>query len=264
MGDSVAAAAEEECNACHPQLGLRPRLIPISSYPAIFLPLPSLLLSPSLPFLFLPQSSSSSSPPLPPIHLGTIKRIYPSATPSADMGNCASTSQEAEGKARSDLIDRQIEEDSKKYKRECKILLLGACPTPVLCPSEGMGSGKKYSSQGMFPTHPNSTRWVSTTRVAVIRTSRDPTYHLSDALPAPNTEHASLPYACLHIHTLLRSPAHITAYSFRLVLVLTPSIAFSYIRLLTRTPSPPDRFRRVRKVDDSQANEDHSPEWLLS
>jgi guanine nucleotide-binding protein G(i) subunit alpha len=41
------------------------------------------------------------------------------------MGNCASSGQ-AEGKARSDMIDRQIEEDAKKYKRECKILLLGA------------------------------------------------------------------------------------------------------------------------------------------
>jgi guanine nucleotide-binding protein G(i) subunit alpha len=42
------------------------------------------------------------------------------------MGNCASNTREAEERARSDLIDRQIEEDSKKYKRECKILLLGS------------------------------------------------------------------------------------------------------------------------------------------
>lgn len=42
------------------------------------------------------------------------------------MGNCASHTREAEERARSDLIDRQIEEDSKKYKRECKILLLGS------------------------------------------------------------------------------------------------------------------------------------------
>jgi hypothetical protein len=47
------------------------------------------------------------------------------------MGNCASSSH-AEGKARSDMIDRQIEEDAKKYKRECKILLLGAYATTVL------------------------------------------------------------------------------------------------------------------------------------
>jgi guanine nucleotide-binding protein G(i) subunit alpha len=47
------------------------------------------------------------------------------------MGNCASNTREAEEKARSDLIDRQIEEDSKKYKRECKILLLGAYSLPL-------------------------------------------------------------------------------------------------------------------------------------
>jgi guanine nucleotide-binding protein G(i) subunit alpha len=41
------------------------------------------------------------------------------------MGNCASNT---EDKARlvSDMIDLQIEEDSKQYKRECKILLLGS------------------------------------------------------------------------------------------------------------------------------------------
>ncbi|KAI0061797.1 G-protein alpha subunit [Artomyces pyxidatus] len=42
------------------------------------------------------------------------------------MGNCASNAQEREEKAHSDRIDRQIEEDSKKFKRECKILLLGS------------------------------------------------------------------------------------------------------------------------------------------
>ncbi|RDB16234.1 Guanine nucleotide-binding protein subunit alpha [Hypsizygus marmoreus] len=41
------------------------------------------------------------------------------------MGGCVSTADRA-GKARSDAIDRQIEEDNKKYKRECKILLLGS------------------------------------------------------------------------------------------------------------------------------------------
>lgn len=40
------------------------------------------------------------------------------------MGGCISTVDRA-GKAKSDLIDKQIEEDHKKYKRECKILLLG-------------------------------------------------------------------------------------------------------------------------------------------
>ncbi|KAG5651387.1 hypothetical protein H0H81_008853 [Sphagnurus paluster] len=41
------------------------------------------------------------------------------------MGGCVSTADRA-GKLKSDLIDKQIEEDSKKYKRECKILLLGS------------------------------------------------------------------------------------------------------------------------------------------
>ncbi|KAH9014754.1 G-protein alpha subunit [Lactarius pseudohatsudake] len=43
------------------------------------------------------------------------------------MGNCTSDIQEAEERARSDLIDHQIEKDSKKYKQEYKILLLGSC-----------------------------------------------------------------------------------------------------------------------------------------
>ncbi|VDB95884.1 unnamed protein product [Peniophora sp. CBMAI 1063] len=42
------------------------------------------------------------------------------------MGNCVSSAQEREEKARSDRIDKQIEEDGKKFKRECKILLLGS------------------------------------------------------------------------------------------------------------------------------------------
>ncbi|KAJ3481475.1 hypothetical protein NLG97_g7811 [Lecanicillium saksenae] len=43
------------------------------------------------------------------------------------MGNClSSTSEEAEKKKKSQAIDRIIEEDSKKLKKECKILLLGS------------------------------------------------------------------------------------------------------------------------------------------
>ncbi|KAI9454674.1 G-protein alpha subunit [Lactarius psammicola] len=42
------------------------------------------------------------------------------------MGHCASNTRKAEERACSDLIDRQIEEDSKKYKREVKLLLLGS------------------------------------------------------------------------------------------------------------------------------------------
>ncbi|KAH7920557.1 guanine nucleotide binding protein, alpha subunit [Leucogyrophana mollusca] len=41
------------------------------------------------------------------------------------MGNCVSNPDRA-GKQRSDEIDRQIDEDSKKFRKECKILLLGS------------------------------------------------------------------------------------------------------------------------------------------
>lgn len=47
------------------------------------------------------------------------------------MGACMSSNQEdAEQKKRSQMIDRKLEEDSKKLRRECKILLLGTymCP----------------------------------------------------------------------------------------------------------------------------------------
>lgn len=43
------------------------------------------------------------------------------------MGNCCSKQDDGEKEAaqRSAQIDRQIEQDSKKLKKECKILLLG-------------------------------------------------------------------------------------------------------------------------------------------
>ena len=41
------------------------------------------------------------------------------------MGNCASTHDDLGAAARSAAIDRQIEEDSKIFRKECKILLLG-------------------------------------------------------------------------------------------------------------------------------------------
>jgi hypothetical protein len=43
------------------------------------------------------------------------------------MGNCMSVEEKAE-RERSMAIDKQIEEDSKRFRKECKILLLGACP----------------------------------------------------------------------------------------------------------------------------------------
>ncbi|KAG2352973.1 hypothetical protein BDR07DRAFT_1311753 [Suillus spraguei] len=43
------------------------------------------------------------------------------------MGNCVSAQyHEREGKVRCDAINRQIEEDSRKFRKECKILLLGS------------------------------------------------------------------------------------------------------------------------------------------
>ncbi|KAI9807664.1 MAG: G protein alpha subunit [Sarcosagium campestre] len=43
------------------------------------------------------------------------------------MGNCfSSNSEELEKKKRSQMIDRKLEEDSRRLRRECKILLLGS------------------------------------------------------------------------------------------------------------------------------------------
>lgn len=81
-----------------------------------------------IPAFFLPSSHSPCSCPFLPPPL-----LLPATRPlSTTMGNCASNNREAqEKKALSDSIDRQIEEDSKKYKRECKILLLGAYFLPL-------------------------------------------------------------------------------------------------------------------------------------
>jgi guanine nucleotide-binding protein G(i) subunit alpha len=45
-------------------------------------------------------------------------------SPPYTMGSCVSTVDRA-GKERSDMIDKEIEDHSKRFKRECKILLLG-------------------------------------------------------------------------------------------------------------------------------------------
>ena len=99
----------------------------------LFLSHPSPPVPPSssslLPFPSIPPLSSSShhsySTTLTPLKRVQFTATFPTP-PLTKMGNCASNTREAEEKARSDLIDRQIDEDSKKYKRECKILLLGA------------------------------------------------------------------------------------------------------------------------------------------
>lgn len=55
------------------------------------------------------------------------------------MGNCVS-SQDREAQQRSQEIDKQIEEDSRKFKKECKILLLGEYSS-IHSPQATGGSG---------------------------------------------------------------------------------------------------------------------------
>jgi hypothetical protein len=48
------------------------------------------------------------------------------------MGNCLSTSDEDAGaKENSEMIDRMLQEDGKRWQQECKILLLGKSPRAV-------------------------------------------------------------------------------------------------------------------------------------
>jgi guanine nucleotide-binding protein subunit alpha len=45
------------------------------------------------------------------------------------MGSCMSTSgEDSDQRKRSNKIDKELEEDSKKLRKECKILLLGMSP----------------------------------------------------------------------------------------------------------------------------------------
>lgn len=55
------------------------------------------------------------------------------------MGSCmSSNSEETEQKKRSQKIDKDLEEDSKRLRRECKILLLGTYePARVGMPEKG-------------------------------------------------------------------------------------------------------------------------------
>lgn len=49
------------------------------------------------------------------------------------MGICMSTNNDdVEQKKRSQAIDRKLEEDSRRLRRECKILLLGEWPRKAL------------------------------------------------------------------------------------------------------------------------------------
>ena len=52
-----------------------------------------------------------------------------------NMGACMSTSgEESEQRKRSQKIDKDLEEDSKRLRRECKILLLGMSILVTLAP----------------------------------------------------------------------------------------------------------------------------------
>ena len=58
------------------------------------------------------------------------------ALQAATMGACMSTNaDDLEQKKRSQAIDRRLEEDSRRLRRECKILLLGT--PPRASPSHG-------------------------------------------------------------------------------------------------------------------------------
>lgn len=57
----------------------------------------------------------------PSIHLSIY--LAPYHRPDSTMGACIST--EDKDRERSARIDRSIEEDAKRFKKECKILLLG-------------------------------------------------------------------------------------------------------------------------------------------
>lgn len=61
---------------------------------------------------------------------------------NGNMGNCGSAPADGEGgdaKKRSQAIDRTLEDDSRKLRKECKILLLG-----VLTLSQRMAAGYKH------------------------------------------------------------------------------------------------------------------------
>ena len=178
------------------------------------------------------------------------------------MGNCASSSQEAEGKARSDLIDRQIEEDSKRYKRECKILLLGASPIPSFFLFFFAKSGFLFhrangGSSSDRVTHVDDGR------------QRDSSFDISH-VTGPIIHHNII--ACPPNRTTSRrtSKGHflISGYGHTThspIILSFPMLDAEYVvRIYAHRTSLFIRLRRVRKVDHRQANEDNPPEWLQS
>jgi hypothetical protein len=84
------------------------------------------------------------------------------------MGNCTSTS-DRQAKAHSDAIDKEIENDSKKFRKECKILLLGALGISILgfhvqfaLLASNALSGAYYMGGCVSPTMLRSTRVTRT------------------------------------------------------------------------------------------------------
>lgn len=62
------------------------------------------------------------------------------------MGACQSTDngEEEEKRKRSRAIDAKLEEDSRRLRKECKILLLGECHGPVLLESTSISLAFHY------------------------------------------------------------------------------------------------------------------------
>ena len=78
------------------------------------------------------------------------------------MGNCASSNDDYGAAARSAAIDRQIEEDSKIFRKECKILLLGksfSFKLPNLRSEYGFGRSAVPLAQEEVDALPNF--WLS-------------------------------------------------------------------------------------------------------
>ena len=65
------------------------------------------------------------------------------------MGNCASSNDDYGAVARSAAIDRQIEEDSKIFRKECKILLLGKSLSFKLAVRVRLWEARSPSGAGM-------------------------------------------------------------------------------------------------------------------
>lgn len=92
------------------------------------------------------------------------------------MGACmSSNNEEADQKKKSQAIDKQLEEDSKRLRKECKILLLGtstgkhgrllphlrgapnaSSPVPPAAP-EGIGYSKQDTTEGAGTARRNKT-----------------------------------------------------------------------------------------------------------